>query len=234
METRDPCTTEQVRRRRVTLSLLVVVSLILLTAYFGEDDGEPAALGAAWRRRGALADTGGRQPRAEAGARPVRLVRRHARRQEGTRPAQSAARRAAQKVVDYQVAIQENEELQRLVKHRQRLRPRRIHAVTARVISPFAQQPLQRHARQVDAGTGAGVHVGDAVISGDGLVGQVTTAAGNAAQRDADHRPEIDRQRRMLDAAATSGSSSRRSATRSTCCWSSCRAESTCRSTTTS
>ena len=32
---------KQVRRRRAVLALLVVVSLILLTAYFGEKDGGP-------------------------------------------------------------------------------------------------------------------------------------------------------------------------------------------------
>ena len=89
-----------VRRRRAVLVVLVAASLILLTAYFGESsDGRLHAV-----QRGALGtlspDPGGRQPRPQARARPVRLVRRHAGRQgparqgdRGARPAAAAARR---------------------------------------------------------------------------------------------------------------------------------------------
>ena len=70
-----------VRRRRAVLACSSRCSLILLTAYFGESAGG----GLHSVQRGALevarADPGGREPRAQAGPRPVRLVRRHARRQ---------------------------------------------------------------------------------------------------------------------------------------------------------
>ena len=85
-----------VRRRRAVLVVLVAASLILLTAYFGESSGRPPALRAARRARCALADPGGREPRPEAVPRPVRLVRRHDRRQGPARQGRSSrARRAA-------------------------------------------------------------------------------------------------------------------------------------------
>ena len=66
-----------VRRRRAVLGLLVASSLILLTAYFGESAG--GALHTVQRGilDGRLADPGGRQPGAQARARPLRLGRRH-------------------------------------------------------------------------------------------------------------------------------------------------------------
>lgn len=84
------------------------------------------------------------------------------------------------KQIDYEVAIQENERLQGLVNMRRNYGLDAYTAVTARII---ARQPnnLFRDAVQVDAGSGAGVRVGDAVISGDGLVGHVSTAAGNTS-----------------------------------------------------
>ena len=65
---------KQVRRRRAVLALLVAVSLILLTAYFGESPSSPLHTRAARDRRGALADPGGRQQGAQAGPRRRRLV----------------------------------------------------------------------------------------------------------------------------------------------------------------
>ena len=84
-----------VRRRRAVLVVLVAASLILLTAYFGESsDGRLHSA-----QRGALsvlsADPGGREPPPEAGPRPVRLVRGHARRQGPARQGDRRARRAA-------------------------------------------------------------------------------------------------------------------------------------------
>ena len=74
----------------------------------------PAAQRPARRRDGALADPGGREPRAEAGARPVRLVRRHRAREEGARPAQGAARQtAASRSSATRSPLQENAELRR-------------------------------------------------------------------------------------------------------------------------
>ena len=69
---------KQVRRRRAVLALLVVVSLILLTAYFGESADQPAAHRPAGDRRGPLADPAGRQH--------------GARRRSGTSPAGSRTR----------------------------------------------------------------------------------------------------------------------------------------------
>ena len=59
-----------VRRRRAVLGLLVAGSLILLTAYFGESAGGGLHSVQRGVRRGRLADPGGREPRAQARARP--------------------------------------------------------------------------------------------------------------------------------------------------------------------
>ena len=70
-----------VRRRRAVLALLVVSSLILLTAYFGESAGGGLHSVQRGVARGRLSDPGGRQPRAQAVPRLLRLGRRHDRRQ---------------------------------------------------------------------------------------------------------------------------------------------------------
>ena len=85
-----------VRRRRAVLAVLVLLSLFLLTAYFGEGNGGAPARRPARRDGGLRADPGGRQPGAQAVPRPVRLVRRHARRQGREQEAQGPERAAAE------------------------------------------------------------------------------------------------------------------------------------------
>ena len=137
---------QAVRRRRAVLALLVALSLILLTAYFGESAGG----GLHSVQRGVLEvfspDPGGREPRAQAVPRPVRLVRRHARRQGRARQApEGARRRCAGRSSAPTQAARENAQLR--AAGRPRRRATRVQAykpVTARVIgrSPDA---LVRH-----------------------------------------------------------------------------------------
>ena len=84
-----------VRRRRAVLGLLVASSLILLTAYFGESAGGGLHSVQRGVARGRLADPGGREPGAQAGARPLRLGRRHLRRQGRAQGPAQGPRRAA-------------------------------------------------------------------------------------------------------------------------------------------
>ena len=84
-----------VRRRRAVLVLLVVLSLILLTAYFGEAPGGRLHSVQRGFLTGRLADPGRREQGAEAGARPGRLGRRHGARQKPARPASQAGRQTA-------------------------------------------------------------------------------------------------------------------------------------------
>lgn len=170
----------QVRRRRVTLIVLVVVSLILLTAYFGEDEGSPLHS----VQRGVIAVLSPIQEGASRALKPARDLfgwfgdTLDAKKERDQLRAQRDDLLRNQ--IDYEVAIQENDRLQRLVAMRETYGLDAYTPVTARIIARSVNN-LFRDTVQVDAGTGAGVHVGDAVVSGDGLVGHISTAAGNTA-----------------------------------------------------
>nr|WP_281381753.1 rod shape-determining protein MreC [Conexibacter arvalis] len=82
--------------------------------------------------------------------------------------------------IDYQVAIRENRQLRALVRMDGNHGLGSYEKETARIIVRSPNN-LLRDTLQVDKGTSSGVHVGQAVIAGGGLVGQVTTAAGGTA-----------------------------------------------------
>src|SRR3954449_10473544 len=102
-----------VRRRRAVLAVLVGLSIVLLTGYFGEgsggffhnlqsggqtvlwpiEDGDCDRLQPGGYPNAPLADHGGPRPALQAGARPRRLVRRRVRRQGREQDAQEGARR---------------------------------------------------------------------------------------------------------------------------------------------
>ena len=216
-----------VRRRRAVLGLLVACSLILLTAYFGESRRRRAARRPARLPRGALAVRGRRQPRAQAGARPLRLVRRHARRQGRARRAAQGARRAARE--------------QAISRRRSRAARTRGCRSCSRSTATSALDQTKpvtgaRHRSLADAlvldgqhrqGSSDGVRVDHA---GDHRDGPRRPRDGGRRQRrqgHADHRPD---QRRHGARSPTPAASERhrrrpaRRATPTTCCCSACRA----------
>jgi rod shape-determining protein MreC len=168
-------------RRRAVLGVLTIVSLALVTVYFRESDG--GALHS-------LQSTGASVLRpfevgAERVARPFRdgagwfngLL--HAKSENKKLKEQIDALR--QEMILTQSALRENAELKKLLTYLQGPTfPKDYRPVAARVIarapSQFTQQVV------VSAGKNDGVAKHDAVVTGDGLVGEVTKIANNVAQ----------------------------------------------------
>jgi rod shape-determining protein MreC len=167
----------QVRRRRATLIALVVVSLILLTAYFGESAGSPLHT----VQRGVIQILSPIQEGASRALKPARDLfgwfgdTLDAKKQRDQLKAQRDALLKEQ--IDYQVAIRENDSLRGLVAMDRSHGLGSYEKTTARIIGRSLNN-LFRDTVTVDKGTSAGVKVGQAVIAGNGLVGHVTTAAG--------------------------------------------------------
>jgi rod shape-determining protein MreC len=164
---------KQVRRRRAVLGLLVGVSLILLTAYFGESSSSPLHT----VQRGIVEVLSPVQEGASTALKPARDVagwfsdtfRAKSRadqlqRQVNTLRAQLARAQAA--------ALQ-NRQLTKLVGLDNSLGIDSYHAVAAHVIS---RDPLLWYATiEVDRGSDDGVRVNDPVIGDGGLVGRIST-----------------------------------------------------------
>jgi rod shape-determining protein MreC len=166
----------QVRRRRAVLALLVVVSLILLTAYFGESTGSPLHA----VQRGVIQVLSPVQEGASRALKPVRDVFSwigdtfHA---KGERDQLLKQRnQLLGEVVGYQVALEENAQLRQLVRLDQSNGLAAYTKRTARIIGR-APNNLFRDTLEIDVGSGDGVHIGQAVIAGDGLVGHVSEVA---------------------------------------------------------
>jgi rod shape-determining protein MreC len=171
---------QSVRRRRAVLALLVVASLLLLTAYFGESAGGPFhAL-----QRGVLQVTAPIQEGASRALKPFRdlfgwvgdtLDARSER--DRLRNERNDLRR---RVIGAQAAERENAQLRRLVNLDRSNTLSGYQPVTARVIG---RSPTVWYATiTVDRGQSDGVRVDQPVVSGEGLVGKVTAVTGNASQ----------------------------------------------------
>jgi rod shape-determining protein MreC len=166
---------KQVRRRRAVLALLVVVSLILLTAYFGESASSPLHS----VQRGVVTVLSPIQEGASRALKPVRDLfgwfgdTARAKRERDQLAAQRD--KLLEQVVGYRVALEENAELRRvLALDANGLE--RYDKRTVRVIGrPSNNLLLDR--LQVDAGSSAGVRVGDPVVADGGLVGHVSFVA---------------------------------------------------------
>jgi rod shape-determining protein MreC len=164
---------KQVRRRRAVLVLLVVVSLILLTAYFGESAGSPLHS----VQRGVVTVLSPIQEGASRALKPVRDLfgwfgdTARAKKERDQLKAQRD--RLLQDVVGYRVALQENDELRRDVALDQ---SNGLDAYDKRTVRVIGRPPnnLLLDRLQVDAGSGAGVRVGDPAIADGGLVGHVS------------------------------------------------------------
>lgn len=170
----------QVRRRRATLIALVVVSLILLTAYFGESPGSPLHT----VQRGVIQVLSPIQEGASRALKPARDLfgwfgdTLDAKKERDQLRAQRDA--LQQDRIDAQVALRENRQFRALAGMDDNYGLSSYSKVTARIIGRSPNN-LFRETMQVDAGTGKGVKVGQAVIADGGLVGHVTTAAGGTA-----------------------------------------------------
>jgi len=163
---------KQVRRRRAVLALLVVVSLILLTAYFGESAGSPLHS----VQRGVVTVLSPIQEGASRALKPVRDLfgwfGDTARAKKERDQLRAQRDRLLQQVVGYQVALQENAQLRStLALDKSDLQG--YDKRTVRVIGrPSNNLLLDR--LEVDAGSSAGVRVGDPVVADGGLVGHVS------------------------------------------------------------
>ncbi|HVL97450.1 MAG TPA: rod shape-determining protein MreC [Solirubrobacteraceae bacterium] len=162
----------QVRRRRAVLAVFVALSLILLTAYFGESAG--GGLHAV--QRGALQVLGPIQEGASRALKPARdlfgwvgdTLDAKEQRDELLKRAQSLER----EVTDLQAAEQENQQLRKMLEINTAGGLERYQPVKARV---SARSPSLFYSQiTVDKGSSAGVRVDQPVVNGDGLVGRVS------------------------------------------------------------
>jgi rod shape-determining protein MreC len=168
-------------RRRAVVAVLTIVSLALVTVYFRESDGGVLhgfqSTGASVLRPFEVG--------AERVARPFRdaagwfggLL--HAKSQNEKLKEEIDALR--QQIILTESALRENSQLKTLLDYREGARfPKDYRAVSARVIarapSQFEQQIV------VSAGKNDGISKHDAVVTADGLVGEVTKVASNVSQ----------------------------------------------------
>jgi rod shape-determining protein MreC len=162
------------------LALLVVVSLILLTAYFGESAGSPLH----GVQRGVIQVLSPVQEGASRALKPVRDLFGWVGdtfRARGERDKLRTQYKALLKqVVDARVATAENAQLSKLVALD---RTYGIDAYSQHVARIIGRSPndLFRDTLEIDAGSGDGVRVGQAVVTGDGLVGHVSDVASGTA-----------------------------------------------------
>jgi rod shape-determining protein MreC len=165
--------TKQVRRRRAVLGLLVAVSLILLTAYFGESSSSPLHT----VQRGIVEVFSPIQEGASKVLTPVRDIAGwfsgtiHAKSRADQLQTQVDTLRA--EVAQLKSAAIENQQLTQLVRLDSRYGIDSYHPVAAHVIS--RDPTLWYETVEVDKGSEDGVHLNDPVIGDNSLVGDVTT-----------------------------------------------------------
>ena len=168
---------KQVRRRRAVLALLVISSFALLTATYGAHSGS--------LQRGVSTVFGPLQEGADRALKPARdainwFDETFAARGDKKQLQQEVEQLRTQ-VAAGETAMSENDQLRKLLGLKQNGQlPLGFNPVTARVI---ARSPTIWYSTvTIDHGSGAGVHVNDPVINGDGLVGRVTSVTGGTAQ----------------------------------------------------
>jgi rod shape-determining protein MreC len=170
---------KQVRRRRAVLGLLVGVSLILLTAYFGESPSSPLHS----VQRGIVAVLSPVQTGASKVLSPVRDVanwvsdtlRAKSQRDQLQRQVHQLNTQLAQ----YHSAAIQNQQLTREVGLDDSLGVAAYHPVGADVIE--RDTSLWYQTVEVDQGSDDGVRLYDPVIGDGGLVGDVTTVTGSSS-----------------------------------------------------
>jgi rod shape-determining protein MreC len=169
-----------VRRRRLVLALLVVLSLILLTAYFGESSSG----GLHSVQRGFLTVVSPIQNGANKALKPVRDLigwfgdTLHAKGQRDELRTQ--VDRLRREVIGDDSEKHSYRELLTLFRLDNQLSVKDYHPVTATVV---AKSPNVWYSTvTIDKGESSGVRVNDPVINGEGLVGKVAQAASDGAQ----------------------------------------------------
>jgi rod shape-determining protein MreC len=169
---------KQVRRRRALLALLVLGSFVLLTLTYGQrSNGFQRGVSTIFSPLQTVADRALKPPRDlvdwfdqtfEARGENERL--------------QAELERTRTLAVAGQEALQENGQLRKLVEldRGPALASSAYEPVTGRVI---ARSPTIWHSTvTVDVGSDDGVQVEDPVVSGDGLVGRISSVEGGSAQ----------------------------------------------------
>jgi rod shape-determining protein MreC len=162
----------QVRRRRAVLAVFIVLSLGLLTVYFGES----ASGGLHAVQRGALSVLGPIQEGASRALKPFRdlfgwvgdTIDAKKQRDDLEKRNQALERQ----VTDLQAASQENDDLKKMLEINTAGGLDQYAPVKARVVARGASLFYRRVT--IDKGSSAGIHRQDPVVTGDGLVGRVT------------------------------------------------------------
>ncbi len=171
---------QTVRRRRTVLGLLVALSLILLTAYFGESAGG----GLHALQRGVLQVLAPIQEGANRALKPFRDLAGwfgdtlHARDQRDK--LRKEVRSLRSQAISGQASVRENVQLKGILGLDRSASLTSYHPLTARVIG--RSPTVWYQTLNVDRGSSSGVRVDQPVIDGDGLVGKVTSVTGSVAQ----------------------------------------------------
>ncbi len=168
------------RRRRAVLGLLVAISLILLTAYFGE----PAGGGLHSVQRGFLTVVSPIQDGASRALKPVRDLFGWVGDTLGARGERDRLRKQVRQLEAQSVAnvagARQEAALAALLHLDRTLSLSAYQPVTGSVIG---QSPNLWYATvAIDRGSADGVHQDDPVLNGDGLVGKVTTVTPHASR----------------------------------------------------
>jgi rod shape-determining protein MreC len=170
-----------VRRRRAVLGLLVVLSLLLLTAYFGEaPSGRLHAV-----QRDFLAVVSPIQDGANKALKPVRDLFGWVGDTFSAKGQRDELRRELDKLrPELVAALAEKRTYQQLVSlyHLERLGLSDYHPVTATVVD--SSPNIWYSVVTIDKGTPDGVRVNDPVVNGEGLVGRVVAVESDGAQVD--------------------------------------------------
>ena len=182
---------KQVRRRRAVLALLVAVSLILLSAYFGESEGGPLH----GVQRGIVAVLSPIQQGASTVLSPVRDVAGffsstfHAKNEVAQ--LSKANQELRFQVAELKGSEIQNEQLSHLVKLDNDIGINSYQPVSAHVIG--SDPSLWYDQIEVDAGRDQGVRTNQPVIGDDGLVGLVTdvTSGDSIVTLITDHTIEV-------------------------------------------
>jgi rod shape-determining protein MreC len=168
-----------IRRRRLTLAALLACSLLLLTVYFGESGG-----GALHNvQRGVFSVFAPIQEGASTVLKPARdlfgwfgdTINAKGRLSE----LESSNQQLRAKAIAGSEALRVNSQLQGLLNLDRAGGLAAAKPVTARVIG---QSPTVWYSTvTINKGTSSGIKVGNPVVNSDGLIGQVSTATGNAS-----------------------------------------------------
>ena len=169
-----------VRRRRAVLALLVVVSVVLLTAYFGESPSSPLHS----VQRGIVAVLSPVQDGASKVLSPVRNVSDWVSTTLRAKSQRDQLQRANQKLTSENAALKQaaidNQQLQREVGLDQQIGAASFHPVGASVI--IRDPSIWYQQVEVNAGSADGVAVGDPVIGDGALVGHVSIVSSSSSE----------------------------------------------------